>query len=143
MPVAPLGSMPISHGPRTAALSWLAALAGTLAVHLGMIGATPQEPPRCATVVLVDARTPDPNEHVIEHVIEKSDFDRLRADARQLAIPSDAGLRLRGIRPGSLFAELGFESGDLVVEIEGGDATRFRVLRGRARRPIEIVLRIG
>jgi hypothetical protein len=131
--------MSISNSPHLAALPWLAALAGTFAVQLGLPYGAPQDPPHCTVAELAD----DPAPEVIEHVIDKSDFDRLRADSRQHAIQSDAGLRLRGIRPGSLFAELGFESGDLVVEIAGGDATRFHVLRGRARRPIEIVLRIG
>jgi hypothetical protein len=136
--------MPIPNEPHLAALPWLAALAGTFAVHLGMpYGAPPDS--HCAVAEPTGPAEPaaDRTPEVIEHVIDKADFDRLRADARQLAIPSDDGLRLRGIRPGSLFAELGFESGDLVVDIAGGDATRFRVLRGRARRPIEIVLRIG
>jgi hypothetical protein len=131
--------MPTSNAPTLAVLPWLAALAGTFAVHLGMPWGVPPEQPRCVSAEL----SVDPTPRVIEHVIDRADFDRLRADARQSATPTRAGLRLRGIRPGSLFAELGFESGDLVVDIDGGDATRFHVLRGRARRPIVIVLRIA
>jgi len=135
--------MPISNAPNTAVLPWIAVLAGTFAVHLGLPAGSrwdaPQLPPPCAAAEPDTDCTPE----VIEHVIDKADFDRLRADARQHATPSEDGLRLRSIRPGSLFAELGFESGDLVVDIAGGDATRFHVLRGRARRPIEIVLRIA
>jgi hypothetical protein len=129
--------MPISTAPHTAGLPWLAALAGTVAVQLGMPAPPPVVRNEQACVHAID----DQRASTIEHVIAKADFDRLRAEARQHAVPSRGGLRLHDVRPGSLFGELGFESGDLVVDIEGGDATRFHVRRGRSR--FDIVLRIG
>lgn len=131
--------MPITTAPHKAALPWLAALAGTVAVQLGMSG-----PPSvvrnehvCTHVEPKNAPRPE----TIERVIAKADFDRLRAEASQLAVPSRGGLRLQGVKPGSLFGELGFENGDLVLSIEGGDATRFHVRRGAER--FDIVLRIA
>jgi hypothetical protein len=126
--------MPMSTTPHKAVLPWLVAIAGTFAVHVG----APEPPAPAECVAAVDEAPAS-----VEHVIAKEDFDRLRADARQHATATAEGLWLRDVRPGSLFAELGFESGDLVVDISGGDATRFRVLRGDARRSFEIVLRIG
>ncbi|HET6582669.1 MAG TPA: hypothetical protein VFG69_04465, partial [Nannocystaceae bacterium] len=77
-----------------------------------------------------------------EYVLDRAELERLRVEQTQQRVRPDAeGYRLAHVREGSLFDELGFMTGDLVVSIEGGDATRFHVLRGRARHPIEIVVR--
>lgn len=148
-PVALLGDMPITSTPHTALLPWLAALTGAVAVHL-FTPVVPDARPAQVVVVACRRECESPKVHVevehpvgtYEYVLDRAALDRLRVErAQQRVRPSAEGFRLGHVRRGSLFHELGFMTGDLVVSIDGGDATRFHVLRGRARHPIDIVVR--
>lgn len=141
--------MPITSTPHTALLPWLAALTGTVAVQL-LAPALPDRPPPQVVVVPCPQEREPPKVHVevehavgtYEYVLDRAALDRLRIErAQQRVRPNAEGFRLGYVRRGSLFHELGFMTGDLVVSIDGGDATRFHVLRGRARHPIDIVVR--